>query len=65
MHYIPVIPMILVNGGVGIGTGWSVSISNHNPIDIINMVRQAIVAETVTEPHPWYRGFDGSISKSG
>ncbi len=31
-HYIPVIPMILVNGAEGIGTGWSSSIKVSNEI---------------------------------
>jgi len=35
-YYIPVIPMILVNGGVGIGTGFSTNIPQYNPLDIIN-----------------------------
>jgi len=35
-YYIPVIPMILVNGGVGIGTGFSTNIPQYNPSDVIN-----------------------------
>jgi DNA topoisomerase-2 len=34
-YYIPIIPMILVNGGVGIGTGFSTNIPQFNPSDII------------------------------
>ena len=34
--YIPVIPMILVNGGIGIGTGYSTNIPQFNPSEIIN-----------------------------
>jgi DNA topoisomerase-2 len=35
-YYIPIIPMILINGTEGIGTGFSTFIPNYNPIDIIN-----------------------------
>ena len=35
-YYIPIIPMILVNGGIGIGTGFSTNIPQFNPDDIIN-----------------------------
>ena len=35
-YYIPIIPMILVNGGVGIGTGFSTNIPLYNPKDIID-----------------------------
>ncbi len=30
-YYVPIIPMILVNGCQGIGTGWSTYIPNFNP----------------------------------
>jgi DNA topoisomerase-2 len=30
-YYMPIIPMILVNGCQGIGTGWSTFIPNFNP----------------------------------
>lgn len=35
-YYIPIIPMILVNGAVGIGTGFSTNIPQYNPNDIID-----------------------------
>jgi DNA topoisomerase-2 len=34
--YIPVIPMVLVNGGIGIGTGYSTNIPQFNPTEIID-----------------------------
>lgn len=40
--YIPIIPMVLVNGCEGIGTGWSTKIPNHNPRQIIRCLRQMI-----------------------
>jgi len=39
-HYIPIIPMILVNGcGVGIGTGWSCKVPCYNPLDMIEAIK--------------------------
>ena len=38
-YYIPIIPMILVNGGIGIGTGYSTNIPQFNPSDIINICK--------------------------
>ena len=35
-YYIPIIPMVLVNGSIGIGTGYSTNIPQFNPEDIIN-----------------------------
>jgi len=38
-YYVPIIPMILVNGGIGIGTGYSTNIPQYNPSDIINICK--------------------------
>uniref|UniRef100_H3G7M6 DNA topoisomerase 2 n=1 Tax=Phytophthora ramorum TaxID=164328 RepID=H3G7M6_PHYRM len=59
--YIPIIPMVLVNGSDGIGTGWSSSVPNYNPLDIIKGLRQMINGEEATPLTPWYRGFTGHI----
>jgi DNA topoisomerase II len=65
--YVPVIPMVLVNGSEGIGTGWSTSIPTYNPRDIIQNLR-ALIQEDGSEIalHPWYRGFTGEVrAKTG
>ncbi len=38
-RYMPIIPTVLVNGAEGIGTGWSTSIPNYNPRDIVANLR--------------------------
>jgi DNA topoisomerase-2 len=38
-HYVPIIPMILVNGSKGVGTGWSTDIPCYNPKDIISCIK--------------------------
>jgi DNA topoisomerase-2 len=35
--YIPIIPMVLVNGADGIGTGWMTKIPNYNPREIVQV----------------------------
>ncbi|PLW47395.1 hypothetical protein PCANC_05840 [Puccinia coronata f. sp. avenae] len=59
--YIPVIPMVLVNGSSGIGTGWSSDIPNYNPVDIVNNLRRRLADEPLEPMHPWFRGFTGQI----
>ncbi|TDH72733.1 hypothetical protein CCR75_003686 [Bremia lactucae] len=59
--YIPIIPMVLVNGSDGIGTGWSSSVPNYNPLDIIKGLRQRLKGEEMNSLTPWYRGFTGHI----
>ena len=60
-YYVPIIPMILVNGSQGIGTGWSTTIPCFNPIDIINNVRNWINDKELTKLIPYYNGFTGKI----
>ncbi|KAG8391224.1 hypothetical protein BUALT_Bualt01G0165600 [Buddleja alternifolia] len=62
--YVPIIPLVLVNGSEGIGTGWSSFIPNYNPRDIIANVRHLLNGEPMNAMHPWYKGFRGSIEKT-
>ena len=59
--YIPTIPLILVNGSDGIGTGWSSQIPNHCPREIIRHLRMMIAGETPPKLKPKYYGFTGTI----
>ena len=74
--YIPIIPMILVNGCTAIGTGWSSSIPCYNPKDLIECIKiwmeydgkvitndekGNITSSLFPELLPWYRGFTGKI----
>ncbi|GAA6056524.1 DNA topoisomerase 2 [Rhodotorula toruloides] len=61
--YIPILPMVLVNGSDGIGTGWSSFIPNFNPSDIVANLRRKLDGEEMEPIHPWYRGFRGTIEK--
>ena len=63
--YYPIIPMILVNGGQGIGTGYSTFIPCHNPLDLIDWLRMKLRGcpdNELPSLLPWYRGFKGVIS---
>jgi DNA topoisomerase-2 len=65
--YVPIIPMVLVNGSKGIGTGFSTEIMCYNPKDIIAYLKSKLSnsASLETEFIPYYEGFNGSISKVG
>ncbi|GES91633.1 DNA topoisomerase II [Rhizophagus clarus] len=62
--YLPIIPMILVNGTEGIGTGYSTYIPNYNPLDIVNNLKLMIDGENPVPMKPWYRGFQGRIEQT-
>jgi DNA topoisomerase II len=60
-YYVPILPMVLVNGSEGIGTGWSSSIPTYNPREIIANLRRMIKNQEPQDMKPWYRGFTGTI----
>ncbi|KAK0553943.1 DNA topoisomerase 2 [Tilletia horrida] len=62
--YMPTIPLVLVNGSDGIGTGWSTSIPNYNPKDIIANLHRRMAGEELVPMIPWYRGFNGTIERT-
>ena len=41
---------------LGIGTGWSTSIPNYNPADVVENLRRFLRGEDMVEMQPWYRG---------
>ncbi|TXT08989.1 hypothetical protein VHUM_02463 [Vanrija humicola] len=61
--FLPTVPMVLINGADGIGTGWSTSIPNYNPVDVVENVKRLMRGEELVEMQPWFRGFNGSIEK--
>eukprot|EP00927_Polykrikos_kofoidii_P020904 TRINITY_DN19978_c0_g1_i1.p1 TRINITY_DN19978_c0_g1~~TRINITY_DN19978_c0_g1_i1.p1 ORF type:complete len:1282 (-),score=268.81 TRINITY_DN19978_c0_g1_i1:245-4090(-) len=63
--YAPVIPMVLVNGAAGIGTGWSTDVPNYDPLAIIENLKLFIANKKMKPMVPWYRGFAGAIKKTG
>jgi DNA topoisomerase-2 len=65
IYYAPIIPMILVNGSKGIGTGFSTDIMCYNPLQIIDYVKNKLMLNNAdnTDFIPYYEGFKGHISK--
>ena len=66
IYYVPIIPMILVNGTKGIGTGFSTDIMCHNPLQIISYLEAKLKNKTHVDLksiliEPYYRGFKGKI----
>ena len=65
IYYVPIIPMILVNGSKGIGTGFSTDIMCYNPLEIITILKNKLKKddENCKDLLPYYKGFKGIISK--
>jgi len=60
--YLPIIPMLLVNGAAGIGTGWSTDIPKYDPMDLIEIVKRKLVKENLKyQVSPSYKGWKGEL----
>ena len=62
-QYYPIIPMVLVNGAEGIGTGFSTSIPCYNPKEIIHNIFNIMDNKKVKSMSPWYKNYKGKIIK--
>jgi len=61
--YAPIIPMILINGAQGIGTGFSTKVPPYNPIEIIHNLKNIINGKKFKSIEPWWNGFEGIVGK--
>lgn len=62
--FCPIIPMLLVNGCQGIGTGWSSTIPPFHPVDVLDYIRGKLDNKSaLPEIRPYARGFTGKIEK--
>jgi DNA topoisomerase-2 len=61
--YMPTMPMVLVNGTEGIGTGFSCYVPPFNPDDIKENIKRILSGEEVVPMKPWFRGFKGKVFK--
>jgi DNA topoisomerase-2 len=61
--YMPTLPMVLVNGTEGIGTGFSCYVPPFNPEDIKANIKRILTGEDIVPMRPWFRGFKGVVHK--
>ena len=66
IYYVPIIPMIIVNGTKGIGTGFSTDIMPYNPNQIVSYLEGLLsgydeIKQKSLKIEPYYRGFKGTI----
>ena len=59
--YMPTMPMVLVNGTEGIGTGFSCYVPPFNPKDIRNNILNFLDGNPIKRMKPWFRGFKGEV----
>ena len=62
-NFYPIIPMVLVNGANGIGTGFATAVPQYNPLDIIDNLIRKMEGKDMKDMIPWYNGFKGEIEE--
>ena len=63
-YYVPILPMVLVNGAEGIGTGWSTNIPNFCPKEIVNNLLAKIDGGEFKPMIANYKNFVGDIVRT-
>jgi DNA topoisomerase-2 len=65
--YYPTVPLLVLNGCVGIGTGFSTDIPPHNPDEVIGLLKDRLEGRRATLDNlamrPWWYGFRGPIQQ--
>jgi DNA topoisomerase-2 len=61
--YLPLLPMVLLNGSIGIGTGYACKILSYNPKDIRANIIAHLQGKRMRTLLPWYKNFTGGINK--
>ena len=61
--FVPVIPLVLVNGANGIGTGWRSDVPQYNPLEIIDECKLIASGKDSFKTNwvPWYAGYNGTM----
>jgi len=60
-NFFPVVPMHVVNGSVGIATGFSSNIPSYHPCDVAHWIICHLSHQQTPSLVPWYKGFRGQI----
>ena len=64
-YYVPILPMLLVNGSIGLTTGFTQKILQHNPKDLIAYIEAKLSGKTPKKTiKPWFKGFIGDVEES-
>jgi len=63
-YYVPILPLVLVNGISGIGTGFSSSIPAFHPLQLVERLRDRLrgVPHGETSMTPYYENFRGTVT---
>jgi DNA topoisomerase II len=65
--YFPVVPLLAINGAIGIGTGFSTDVPPHDPEEVVGLLKDRLEGRRATLENlamrPWWFGFKGQIQQ--
>ena len=61
--FLPVIPMVIVNGSSGLAVGFASNILNRNPKDVVNACIDYLNGKKIKELKPWLSEFSGTWTR--
>jgi DNA topoisomerase-2 len=64
-YYVPILPMLLINGCLGIGSGWMCYVPTYSPSDVIKNATRIMNGLEILPMIPWYKGFTGPVTDIG
>jgi len=61
--FVPILPLVLINGTVGIGTGWSCFVPQYNPKELFDHLYKKLNEKNIDklDLNPYYKNFKGKI----
>lgn len=62
--YLPILPMILVNGSSGTGTGYASNIFQYNPEELKQNILLYLSKKKMKDLTPWFKGFTGKVYRN-
>jgi DNA topoisomerase-2 len=64
--YLPILPLVLLNGATGMGTGHSVEIKSYHPDQIRDACLKVLDGKQLKQRTltPWFRGFHGTVTRN-
>jgi len=69
-HFYPVVPLDLINGAIGVTSGWSTKIPPFNPVEVISAFKGCVTDTPGWECAanaclPWFDGLTGPVLDTG
>ena len=61
--FLPVIPMVIINGSSGLAVGFASNILNRNPKDVVNACIDYLNGKKIKELKPWLAEFSGEWTR--